>query len=165
MKTTIKSRDLLAEAGVSVERKPRIPLNIRPLLITSVVWFVSGKKLQQILKDHGNEVSLREVLDWQYATREWLGLPQAGRGKPSIEYQNKVKTWLEENGNPTPEAIDAGWVPPRMRHNPALESGRLPQSHHSRMEKLVAQINSLDAAEDDDKVRLLLSQYVGELHL
>ncbi len=162
MNTTITSRELLAEVGVSIEEIPEIPLCYRPLLITSVITFVSAKKLQKALNNRGNEVSSRDVLDWQCATREWLGLPKAGRGKPTDAYRNKVKEWLQENGNPTLEGIDAGWVPAHRREDHPLQLQKSSPKCQEIMRQFRVELASLNAARDDAELRLLLSQYLNQ---
>ena len=161
MNTTITSRELLAEVGVLIEEIPEIPLCYRPLLITSVITFVSAKKFQQALNNRGNEVSSRDVLEWQCATREWLGLPKAGRGKPTDAYRNKVKKWLRENGNPTLEEIDAGWVPAHRREVHALPLPIFLWVSGNR-EAISGELASLNAARDDEEIRLLLSHYLNQ---
>lgn len=162
MKPSITSRELLAEVGVSIEDIPEIPLCYRPLLITSVITFVSAKKFQKALTSRGVELSSRDVLEWQYATREWLGLPKAGRGKPSDEYRNEVKKWLQDNGNPTLEEIDAGWVPAHRREDYALQLTKFFARCQEIVRRFRVELASLNAAKNDDEIRLLLSRYLNQ---
>lgn len=162
MSKSITSRELLAEVGVSIEDKPEIPLCYRPLLITSVITFVSAKKFQKALNDRGNEVSSRDVLEWQCATREWLGLPKAGRGKPTDAYRNKIKKWLQENGNPTLEEIDAGWMPAHRREDHALQIPNFFSRSQEIVRRFRVELASLNAAKNDEEIRLLLSRYLNQ---
>jgi len=164
MTTSITSRELLAEVGVSVEEKTDIPLCYRPLLITSVITFVSAKKFQCALNKRGDEVSLRDVLEWQQATREWLGLPEVGRGKPSNEYRNEVDEWLQENGNPSLEEIDAGWIPIHKRENNAVPLPKLSPIHQGIMEEFRIQMEKLNATTDDEEVRFLMSRFLNRVN-
>lgn len=159
---TITSRELLAEVGVSIEDKPEIPPCYRPLLITSVITFVSAKKFQKALNNRGDEVSLRDVLEWQRATRKWLGLPEAGRGKPSDEYLCEVKKWLQANGNPTLEEIDAGWVPAHRREDHALQLPKFSQRCKEIVRRFPVELATLKAARNDVEIRLLLSLYLNQ---
>ena len=111
----LKSRDLLESAGVTTNPKIGVPLQHRHLLITSVLEFVSSSDMANFLRENGHDVSNKTVSNWQQSTREWLGLPSAGRGKPSVENRRMVVEWRQANGNPTPEEIDAGWIPAHRR--------------------------------------------------
>lgn len=160
MKSPLTSRDLLASADVPITEKPEIPAEYLPLLITSVINFVSARKFREALENAGDTLSLRDINAWQHATRAWLGLPEVGRGKPSADNRNAVKQWLHENGNPTLEEIDAGWIPAHRRENQTI---RLPASsprYQRIIEEFRAQKTSLNAAKNDEEVRLLLSQYL-----
>jgi hypothetical protein len=161
MKSSITSRELLTEVGASTEEEPEFPPCYRHLLITSVITFVSARKFQQALNKRGDDVSLRDVLEWQRAMREWLGLPEAGRGKPSDEYRNEVRTWLHENGNPTPEQIDAGWVPAHRRDNKAWQLPKLSPKYQQMMDEHRVQVAKLNATTDDDEVRFLMSRFLN----
>lgn len=162
MKPSITSRELLAEVGASTEEEPEFPPCYRHLLITSVITFVSAKKLQRALNNRGDDVSLRDVLEWQRAMREWLGLPEAGRGKPTDAYQNKVKKWLQENGNPTLDEIDAGWVPAHRREDHPLQLPKSSPRCQEIMRRFRVELASLNAARDDAELRSLLSQYLNQ---
>ena len=111
----LKSRDLLESAGLAMNPGAGLPLAHRHLLITSVLEFVSSPAFAKYLHENGHEVSSKTASNWQQATREWLGLPLAGRGKPSAEYRNTVQEWRQANGNPTLEEIDDGWIPAHRR--------------------------------------------------
>ncbi len=111
----LKSRDLLESAGLAMNPGTGFPLAHRHLLITSVLEFVSSPAFAKYLHENGHEVSSKTASNWQQATREWLGLPLAGRGKPSAEYRKTVQEWRQSNGNPTLDEIDAGWVPLHRR--------------------------------------------------
>jgi hypothetical protein len=161
MPTLITSQELLAEVGISIEDKPAIPTCYRHLLITSVITLVSAEKLKTVINNHGDQVSLREVFAWQKATRSWLGLPVAGRGKPTDEYRKKVKKWLQENGAPTLEDIDAGWVPVHRRANDTVKTPKLSANHQKIIEELRMQMKALNAAKDDDEVKQLLAKYLS----
>ncbi len=160
MEKKITSRELLADVGASVEDKPEIPPCYRHLLITSVITFVSARKLQTALNNRGHAVSFRDVLGWQNATREWLGLPEVGRGKPSDDYRNVVKMWLQDHGNPTLDDIDAGWVPTDKRENNSVKSSQLSPKHRHMMEEFRMEMAGLNAAKDDEETRLLLAKYL-----
>lgn len=161
MKSSITSRELLTEAGASTVEEPEFPPCYRPLLITSVITFVSARKFQQALNKRGDEVSLRDVLEWQRAMREWLGLPEAGRGKPSDEYRNKVRTWLHENGNPTPEQIDAGWAPAHRRDDKAGQLRKLSPRYQQIMDEHRVQVAKLNATTDNEEVWFLMSRFLN----
>jgi hypothetical protein len=161
MKVSITSRELLAELGASGEEKPEFPLCYRHLLITSVIMFVSAKKLQKALNNRGDDVTLRDVLEWQRAMREWLGLPEAGRGKPSDEYRNKVKKWLQENGSPSLEEIDAGWIPVQRRQKNPGQLPKLSTRHQQIMDEHRVQVAKLKATTDDEEVRFLMSRFLN----
>lgn len=162
MSKSITSRELLAEVGVSIEDKPEIPLCYRPLLITSVITFVSAKKFKKALNNRGDELSTRDVLEWQRATREWLGLPEAGRGKPSVAYRDKVKKWLNENGNPTLDEIDAGWVPAHRREDLAPQLPKSSTKSQGIMRRFRLELASLNAARNGEEIRSLLSCYLNQ---
>jgi hypothetical protein len=161
MKASLTSRELLTASGVPTEDKPEIPHGYRHLLITSVITFVSAKKFQLALNNRGDEVSLRDVSEWQRATREWLGLPEANRGKPADAYRNKVKKWLQENGNPTLEEIDAGWVPAHRREKRTLQLTKFYPRCQEIMKRFRVEMASLNAARDDEEIRSLLSRYLN----
>jgi hypothetical protein len=160
MKTTITSRELLAMAGIATEEKASIPPEHRHLLITSVLKFVPALKLREVLGANG-VVSSRDVLAWQQATREWLGLPPAGRGKTSADYRQAIQAWLQTNGNPTLEEIDAGWLPAHRREEKSLPSPILSSRYQKMLEEFRRQVARLTAAKDDDEVRLLLAHYIN----
>ena len=161
MKPSITSRELLAEVGASTEEEPEFPPCYRHLLITSVITFVSAKKLQNAMNNRGDDVSLRDVLEWQRAMREWLGLPEAGRGKPSDEYRNDVKMWLQQNGNPSLEEIDAGWIPAHRREIYARQLPKLSPKYQKIMDEHRVQVAKLKATTDDEEVRFLMSRFLN----
>ena len=161
MKPSITSRELLAQVGASAEEEPEFPPCYRHLLITSVITFVSAKKLRKALNDQGYDVSLRDVLEWQRAMREWLGLPEAGRGKPSDEYRNEVKKWLRENGSPSLEEIDAGWIPAHRREIYAGQLPKLSPKYQKIMDEHRVQVAKLKATTDDEEVRFLISRFLN----
>jgi hypothetical protein len=93
--------------------------------------------------------------------REWLGLPAIGRGKPSDEYQNEVKKWLQENGSPSLEEIDAGWIPAHRRENIAGQLPKLSPIHQKIMDEHRVQVAKLNATTDDEEVRFLMSRFLN----
>jgi hypothetical protein len=161
MNPTITSRELLAEVGAYMEEKPDIPLCYRPLLITSVITFVPARKLQKALNARGEVVSYKDVLEWQRATREWLGLPEVSRGKPSDECKDTVKKWLRENGNPTPEEIDAGWLPLHLRREKAVNTRNLSPRYKSMFENFRNQVDRLKSADPADTAWDLLKEILS----
>lgn len=161
MNLTFTSRELLAEVGVSMEKKPDIPLCYRPLLITSVIMFVPARKLQKAFNDRGEVVSYKDVLEWQRATREWLGLPEASRGKPSDECKDAVKRWLQLNGNPTPEEIDAGWLPVHLRVEKAVNTRNLSPRYKSMFENFRNQVDRLKNADPAESAWDLLKEILS----
>lgn len=161
MKPSITSRELLAQVGASAEEEPEFPPCYRHLLITSVITFVSAKKLQKALNNRGDDVSLRDVSEWQRAMREWLGLPEAGRGKPSDEYRNEVRKWLRENGSPSPEEIDAGWIPAHRREKNSGQLPKLSPRYQQIMDEHRVQVAKLNATTDDEEVWFLMSRFLN----
>lgn len=154
----ITSRELLAAAGISSEPGDKIPREHRHLLITCVLESVPGHKLREILSNNGFEVSIRDISTWLHATREWLGLPPAGRGKPSAEYRKTIEKWRYANGNPTLEAIDAGWVPIRRSPRKGHPNPNLSLAVNKRIEEFLQMLTSLDEAENDEEVEQLLAE-------
>lgn len=144
-----------------MEEKPDIPLCYRPLLITSVITFVPARKLQKALNDRGDLVSYKDVLEWQRATREWLGLPEVSRGKPSEECKDAVKKWLRENGKPTPEEIDAGWLPLHLRREKAVNIRNLSPRYQSMFESFRNQMDRLKSADPADSAWDLLKEFLS----
>lgn len=162
MKSPITSRELLTDVGAPIEDEPEIPPRYQQLLITSVIMFVSAKKFQKALNSRGDNVSLRDITEWQRATRKWLGLPEVGRGKPSDEYRNEVKKWLQSHGNPTLDDIDSGWVPiGRQGKCPAIGANLSPRSQKI-IEEFRMQMANLAQAKDDSEVNRLLTLYLGK---
>ena len=161
MNPTLTSRQLLAEVGASMEEKTDMPLCYRPLLITSVITFVPARKLQKALNDRGEVVSYKDVLEWQRATREWLGLPEVSRGKPSEECKDAVKKWLRENGKPTPEEIDAGWLPLHLRREKAVNIRNLSPRYQSMFESFRNQMDRLKSADPADSAWDLLKEFLS----
>lgn len=161
----ITSRELLAAAGISNEPGTKIPREHRHLLITSVLEPVAAHKLREILVNHGYEVSLRDISTWLQATREWLGLPSAGRGKPSMEYRKTVEKWRYANGNPTLEEIDAGWVPIRRSPRKGHPNPNLSLAVNKRIEDFLQMLTSFDEAENDEEVKQRLAGLLDELKM
>lgn len=153
------SRELLRQAGLDKPKSPEMPLEIRPLVITSALNCVSAKVLLDAL-NVGEEVTVSHVLEWQKSTREWLGLPQIGRGKPSAEYKKAVAKWLAANGNPTPEQIDQGWLPSHLHS--AKQRELSPQCRRM-LEETREQIAHLKAAGSDEERRKLLKKLLSEM--
>jgi hypothetical protein len=160
MKPSITSRELIEGMGLSVEEKPEIPLEFRPLLITSIVMFVPAKQLKKALNDSGQMVTFREVLDWQKATRTWLGLPPIGRGKPSQACRKAMHEWLKDQGNPSLEDIDAGWVPAHRRGDEHEIARRWSIEMEKKLAEFRAELAALNAAKDDQEVKMLLVQFL-----
>lgn len=161
MKPSITSRELLAQVGASTEEEPEFPPCYRHLLITSVITFVSANKLRKALNDQGDDVSLRDVLEWQRAMREWLGLPEAGRGKPSDEYRDEVKKWLQENGSPSLEEIDAGWIPVHRREKNSKQLPKLSPRYQQIIDEHRVQVAKLNATTDNEEVWFLMSRFLN----
>jgi hypothetical protein len=161
MNPTLTSRQLLAEVGASMEEKTDMPLCYRPLLITSVITFVPARKLQKALNDRGEVVSYKDVLEWQRATREWLGLPEVSRGKPSDECKDAVKRWLQLNGNPTPEEIDAGWLPVHLRVEKAVNTRNLSPRYKSMFENFRNQVDRIKNADPAESAWDLLKEILS----
>ena len=111
----IRSRDLLLATGVSMIGPTEAPPALRHLLITAALSCVSAPKLAEFLTNNGWAVCKRTVTTWLRGTREWLGLPPIGRGKPSRKYCQQLEAWNQRNGHPTPEEIDSGWIPLHRR--------------------------------------------------
>ena len=91
------------------------PPALRHLLITAALSCVSAPKLAEFLTNNDWAVCKRTVTTWLRGTREWLGLPPIGRGKPSRKYRQQLEAWNQRNGHPTPEEIDSGWIPQHRR--------------------------------------------------
>jgi hypothetical protein len=149
------SQELLQQAGLDKPKNPEMPLEIRPLVITSVLNCVSAKTLWKAL-NLGDEVTLKHVLEWQKLIREWLGIQPIGRGKPSAEYKEAVAKWLIVNGNPTTKQIDQGWLPAHVR------SGRQ-RWLAAYSQEIREQVARLKAARNDEERRDLLRKFLGEM--
>ncbi len=156
------SRELLHAAGVEPESKPEIPLEWQSLLITSAIKFIPAKKFMEALNQEGESPSLREVIDWQNATRKWLGLPKIGRGKPSKEYRDAVQKWLAIHGNPTLEEIDAGWLPKHLRREQPESPRPLSPRYESMLNAFRHELSALMYAKNDQEAKKLLAIFIGD---
>ena len=159
----ITSCQLLEEAGIATEQRTAIPVAYRHLFITSVLEFVPAHKLKDLLVANEVDVTLREVTSWLQASRVWLGLPSAGRGKPSAELREAIQLWREANGNPTIEEIDAGWVPDRTLERDQLHEGKVAPDYSRTFKEVRSQVACLYAAIDDDEAKRLLDFYLRQI--
>jgi len=152
----LTSAELLAAAGMTKRSADKIPLEHRHLLITAVLECIPGHKFRTVLINNGYEVSIRDVGTWIQNTREWLGLPSIGQGKPSAEYRSKIDKWREANGNPTLDQIDRGWIPPaRRKEEKELAVSKLSPKRRAEFRELQEMIASFDGVDDVEVGKLL----------
>ena len=110
------SSEFIAATGGSQAGPFKVPADLRHLLVTAVLTCKPGPVVGNFLATNENRiVSDRTVAGWLQATRKWLGIPPATRGKISGQYLNELERWQQANGFPTPDEIDAGWVPIHRR--------------------------------------------------
>jgi hypothetical protein len=155
-RNAMTSAELLAATGVTERSSKQIPIEHRHLLITAVLECIPERKLRDVLVDKGCEVSIREVGTWMKNTREWLGLPRIGQGKPSASYLSKIEKWREANGNPTLDQIDAGWVPPfRRKEEKERAVSKLPSKLRAEFREFQEMIASFNGVREEDVQELL----------
>jgi hypothetical protein len=161
----ITSAELLAAAGITQRSSDKIPLEHRHLLITAVLECIPERKLRDVLLDKGFEVSFRNVGTWMQNTREWLGLPRIGQGKPSASYLSEIEKWREANGNPTLDQIDGGWVPhSRRKEEKERAVSELPPKFRAEFKEFQQMIASFDGVEDED-VRKLFRKHLAKIKI
>ncbi len=165
----LTSRKLLEVAGISGHMESQqeyvFPVEYRHLLITSVLEFIPAHKLRKALRDNGANVSTREVLSWLKEIREWLGLPRAGSGKPSAQNRQRVERWRRDNGNPTLEEIDAGWVPADLadteKKNPMEKLSPARRKYMKDLRQMIGDLS--DETKSDEEFRELKEEYEHEI--
>ncbi len=158
---TLTSAELLAATGVTQRSAKKIPIEHRHLLITAVLECVPERKLRAVLVDKGFDVSFRDVGTWMQNTREWLGLPRNGQGKPSAKYLSEIEKWREANGNPTLDQIDGGWVPhSRRKEEKERAVSELPPKFRAEFKEFQQMIASFDRVDDEDVQKLLRKHLV-----
>ena len=100
---------------------------LRPILIATVLADIPVEKLRDHLEKKGIEVPLWTLANRINATAKWLEFPKVGGSKPSEESQNELADWHSINGYPTPEELDAGWLPVHHRPKSSSEQPHLPR--------------------------------------
>lgn len=118
------SREFMAATGGSQIGPIEVPTDLRHLLITAVLTCRPGPVVVRFFANNNRNVSDRTVAGWLQATRKWLGIPPATRGKISKHYRHELEKWHQANGHPTPEEIDAGWVPLHRRGTTRTDDDR-----------------------------------------
>lgn len=164
---TLTTREFLNAVGISTnsggDLEGGVPVKHRHLLIASVLECIPAQKLRKLLESAGLKVTTRDVLEWQRETREWLGLPPASPGKPSAQYLRAIQEWRETNGNPSWEEIDSGWIPAQYREKEGTVAKQLSPSSQRHIEEFRRQVKILNAAENDEEVKRLLTQFLEEM--
>ena len=155
-RNAMTSAELLAATGATQKSAKKIPIEYRHLLITAVLECIPERKLRAVLVEKGCEVSFRDVGTWMENTREWLGLPSIGRGKPSAHYLSKIEKWREANGNPTLDQIDGGWVPQsRRKEEKERAVSELSPKFRTEFREFQEMIASFDGIDDEEVQKLL----------
>ena len=106
---------MLSATGTSL-RGQTGPADLHPILIAAILACTSAAALGKFLEGAGRPIAERTLVEWLKSTRGWLGLPPINRGRAGEDYRNALDAWHRENGYPTAQEIQDGWVPVHRRY-------------------------------------------------